>query len=132
MSEASWPYANYRKEVREGRSLRWPTRKLMFRQTLPAAGDLVVLSYASSGSPSPGFCGLGLITRYLPKSRSFDWLPLPPTNLLKRRPWMDDRAEEIMELIRAQSPRGTMYQLPAVLDTDLRRGLFIWIEKTRV
>lgn len=130
MSESSWPMENYRSEVREGVELRWPTRNLMFTHVVPAAGDLMICYYAPSACPRPGFCGLGLITKYLPKKRRFDWLPLPPTNALKRRPWWDERAKEIGELVRAQSPRGTMYQLPAVLDTDLRQGMFAWADSS--
>jgi hypothetical protein len=69
--------------------------------------------------------------KYLPKTRKLDWLPLPPTNILRRRPWWDERVEEIADLIRAQSTRGTMYALPAALDTDLRRGAFIWAAQQR-
>jgi hypothetical protein len=98
----------------------------MFAHEAPAAGDIVVCFFAPKGCDSPGFCGLGIITKYLPKTRRFDWLPLPPTTALKRRPWWDERAKEIAELVRAQSPRATMYQIPAVLDTDIRRGLFSW------
>jgi hypothetical protein len=71
-------------------------------------------------------CGFGIITAYLPKKRRFDWLPISPTNKLKRDPWWDERAIEIVDLIRAQSVRATMYQVPAVLDSDLRRGFFAW------
>lgn len=126
MSEHSWPYENFRREVRERVQLRWPTRKRMFAHDAPAAGDVLVCFYAPAGCAYPGICGFGILTKYLPKTRRFDWLPLPPTNRLKARPWWDDRAAEITDLVRGQSPRGTMYQLPAVLETDLRRGLFAW------
>ena len=128
MSESTWPSENYRREVREGRSVRWPTRRQMFKTGPPAAGDLIVCFYAPSGSEKAGICGIGLITKYLPKTRKFDWLPLPPTDALKREPWWDDRVKEISELIRAQSPRGTMYSLPAALDTDIRRGAFACVQ----
>jgi hypothetical protein len=108
--------------------VRWPTRKRMFAHEAPTPGDIVVCFYAPAGCDRPGFCGLGLVTKYLPKTRRFDWIPLPPTNVLKQRPWWDERAKEIAELVRAQSPRATMYSVPAVLDTDLRRGLFTWAE----
>ena len=129
MSESSWPSENYRRKVREGTLVRWPTRKRMFAHEAPAPGDVIVCFYAPAACEYPGICGFGIVTNYLPKTRRFDWLPLPPTNSLKRRPWWDDRAKEIAELVRAQSPRGTMYQVPAVLDTDLRRGLFAWAER---
>lgn len=129
MSETAWASENYRREVREGRLVRWPTRKIMFKTEPPAEGDLLVCFYAPSGAKKPGICGLGLITKCLPKSRQFDWLPLPPTNSLKQEPWWDERAKEISELVRAQSPRGTMYALPAALDTDIRRGAFAWARR---
>lgn len=129
MSERHWPSANYRSKVREGSVVRWPTRKRMFAHEAPAAGDIVVCVYAPTACERPGVCGIGIITAYLPKKRRFDWLPLPPTNRLKQRPWWDERAMEIVDLIRAQSVRATMYQVPAVLDTDLRRGLFAWAER---
>lgn len=126
MSEREWPIVNYRRKVQEGRSIRWPTRKLMFASEPPAAGDLIICFYAPAEAEAPGVCGVGILTKYLPKSRKFDWLPLPPTDTLKRVPWWDERAKEIADLIRAQSPRGTMYALGAALDTDLRRGAFVW------
>ena len=126
MSEASWPSENYRRE--EGKVVRWPVRKRMFAHEAPGPGDIIICFYAPAACDHPGICGFGVITKYFPKKRRFDWLPLPPTNTLKQRPWWDERAKEIAELVRAQSVRGTMYQLPAVLDTDLRRGLFMWVE----
>jgi len=126
MSESSWSIESYRREVKEGNEVRWPTRKRMFAHEAPAAGDIVICLFAPTACDTPGICGFGVITKYLPKTRKFDWLPLPPTNVLKRHPWWDDRAQEIADLVRAQSLRGTMYQLPAVLDSDLRRGLFAW------
>ena len=129
MSETAWPAENYRQEVSEGQVVRWPTRKLMFAYEPPAAGDIIVCFYAPTGSTRPGVCGIGIITKYLPNSRKFDWLALPPTDLLKERPWWDERAKEIAELIRAQSPRGTMYVLPAALDSDIRRGAFSWAQQ---
>ena len=128
MSEESWASENYRHEVREGQMLRWPTRRRVFAHEAPAAGDILLCFYAPAECEHPGICGFGLITKYLPKTRRFDWLPLPPTNALKKHPWWDERAKEIADLIRAQSPRGTMYAIPAALDTDLRRGMFEWIE----
>jgi len=129
MSERHWPSDNYRREVREGSVVRWPTRRRMFAHEAPAAGDIIVCMYAPTGCGRPGVCGFGIITTYLPKKRRVDWLPLPPTNRLKRRPWWDERAMEIVDLIRAQSVRATMYQVPAVLDSDLRRGLFAWADR---
>jgi len=126
MSETSWPSENYRREVSEGKVVRWPTRKRMFAHESPAAGDIIICFYAPAACDRPGVCGFGIVTKYLPKTRRLDWLVLPPTNALKLRPWWDERAREIAELVRAQSPRGTMYALPAVIDSDLRRGLFAW------
>jgi len=127
MSESSWPFENYRRAVKEGTAVRWPTNKRMFAHEAPAAGDIIICFLAPAHCASPGICGFGVITKYLPRTRKFDWLPLPPTNALKRHPWWDDRAQEIADLARAQSPRGTMYHLPGALDTDLRRGLFAWV-----
>ena len=129
LSEASWPAENYRREVKEGNVVRWPTRKQMFTAETPAAGDILFCFYAPAGSEQPGICGLGLIVKYLPKTRRFDWLPLPPTDVAKNQPFWGERAKEIIELIRAQSPRGTMYPIPGALDTDLRRGLFLSCRK---
>lgn len=126
MSEHWWPSANYRRTVSEGKTIRWRTYKQMFAQGAPAAGDIIIYCYVPRQCPTPGFCGFGIVTKYLPRTRRIDWLVLPPTNLLKHRPWWDERAKEILELVRAQSVRGTMYSLPAVLDTDIRRGLFAW------
>ena len=126
MSEATWSSVKYRRSVGEGSIVRWHTGKLMFAYDGPAPGDIIVCFYALSGSSTPGICGLGLITKFLAKTRRFDWLPLPPTNFLKQNPWWDERAKEIAEVVRAQSPRATMYPVPAVLDTDLRRGIFMW------
>lgn len=50
----------------------------------------------------------------------------PPTDFLKENPWWDERVAEIVEMVRKSSPRLTMYPIPAVLDTDLRRGVFKW------
>ena len=127
MSEDAWPVDNYRRQVKERKVLRWPARKVVFAHgRTPSPGDLIVCFYAPSHCRHPGVCGFGLITKYLPKTRRFDWLALPPTDTLKHDPWWDERAEEIADLVRAQSPRGTMYLLPAALDTDLRRGMFVW------
>jgi hypothetical protein len=126
MSESSWSSDNYRRDVKEGRCVRWPTRKMMFAGAAPAPGDLLICFYAPTACKAPGFCGLGLITKYLPLSKRFDWVPVPPTNVLRHAPWWDERARDIADLIRAQSPRATMYPLPAAIDTDLRRGLFQW------
>ena len=101
----------------------------MFASEAPAAGDVIVCLYTPTQCDRPGICGFGIIMAYLPKKRRFDWLPLPPTNKLKTRPWWDERAIEIVDLIRAQSVRATMYQVPAVLDSDLRRGLFVWADR---
>jgi hypothetical protein len=59
----------------------------MFAHEAPAPGDILVCFYAPAASESPGFCGLGIIVKYLPKTRRFDWLPLPPTDKLKECPW---------------------------------------------
>lgn len=98
----------------------------MFASDAPAAGDIIICFYAVSACDSPGICGFGMVTKYLPKSRTFDWMPLPPTNKLKLRPWWNERVNEIADSVRRQSLRGTMYELPAALETDLRRGLFAW------
>jgi hypothetical protein len=130
MSEASWPSEEFRREIWEGAKIRWPTRHVMFAGgDLPSAGDLIICFYAPSDSLFPGICGFGIITRYLVKSRRFDWLPLPPTESLKYSPWWDDRVIEIIDSVRRQSPRGTMYKLPAALDSDLRRGSFAWARR---
>jgi len=129
MSEATWPLENYKRQVKEGRPVRWPTRRRMFAHEAPAAGDIVICFYAPAGCRSPGVCGFGVITKYLPKTRRFNWLPLPPTNRLKRDPWWDDRAKEIGDLARGNAPQGTMYQIPGALDTDFRRGLFAWANR---
>ena len=126
MSEAQYPMENYRREVRQGKEVRWPTRRRIFARDAPAPGDIIVLFYAVAGNPRPGVCGLGIVTKYLPKTRRFVWLPLPPTNKLKQRPWWNERVKDIIKLVKAQTPQGTMYQLPAALDEDLRRGLFAW------
>src|SRR5689334_8663416 len=103
MSERSWPSENYRREVREGHPIRWPTRRQMFAIDAPAAGDLIICFYGPSKTDYPGVCGFGVITRYLSKTRKFDWLPLPPTDILKERPWWDERVKEITDLVRGQS-----------------------------
>jgi hypothetical protein len=126
MSERGWASANYRAAVREGKTLRWPTYKVMFSSDDPAAGDLMILTYAETKASAPGICGLGLILKYLPRSRRFDWLVLPPTNSLKANPWWDNRAIEIVDAVRKEQPQATMYFLSAALETDLRRGLFAW------
>ena len=108
MSETSWPSENYRREVSEGKIVRWPTRKRMFAHESPAPGDIIICFYAPAACEQPGVCGFGIVTKYFPKTRRFDWLALPPTNSLKLRPWWDERAREIAQLVRAQSPRGTM------------------------
>lgn len=131
MSERSWRFRAYRKKVAEMRSLRWGTGRVMFSHEPPAAGDLIFLFYAEAHCSSPGVCGFGVITKYHPKKRRFDWTALPPTKVLASHPWWDERVKEIAELIRAQSPRGTMYPIPAVVDTDLRRGLFSWATAQR-
>jgi len=87
MSERSWSIENYRRRVKEGNEVRWPTRKRMFAHEAPAAGDIVIFLFAPTACDTPGICGFGVITKYLPKTRKFDWLPLPPTNVLKKRPW---------------------------------------------
>ena len=130
MSERYWPSENYRASVRERRLVRWPTYKRMFADGRPAPGDIIICLYTPTGSKFAGVCGFGVITRYLPKSRRIDWLPLPPTDRLKRRPWWARRVEEILEAVRKKSPMGTMYQLPAALEADLRRGLFAWAKKS--
>lgn len=126
MSESWWSSANYRREVSEGKTKRWPTRRRMFSHEAPAPGDIIICFYAPADCDRPGVCGFGIITKYLPKTRRFDWLALPPTNTLKLHPWWDERVKEIVDLVRAQSPRGTMYSVPSVLDSDLRRGMFLW------
>jgi len=126
MSESRWPTKEYRDLVRERRELTWGTRRRFFASEAPAPGDLIFLYYAPSGCDTPGICGLGVVLKYLPKTRRIVWVALPPTDKLKRRPWWDERVEEIIDLIRKSSQRGTMYSVPAVLDTDLRRGLFTW------
>jgi len=126
MSEDWWPSEKYRRTVSERRTVRWPTHKRMFAHEAPAPGDIVICFYAPRNCKKPGVCGFGVVTKYFPKTRRFAWLVLPPTNSLKHRPWWDERIKEIVELVRAQSVRGTMYAVPAALDTDIRRGLFAW------
>ena len=115
---------NYR-GVRERQTHRWPTGKKGIGRDSPEAGDIIVFFYVPAGG-EPGICGLGIITKYLPKSSKFDWLALPPTKILKSAPWWDERVEEYIDLIRRESPWGTMYQMPAVVEESLRRGLFAW------
>jgi hypothetical protein len=131
MSEAAWPFENYQAEVREGEGLTWPTRRIMHARDAPCAGDIMFCYYAPTSCDFPGIVGLGLVTRYRQKKSEIEWLPLFPTNLLKRAPWKDDRVDEIVEAIRRGSPRGTMYSVAAALEADLRRGVFEWLRHSK-
>src|SRR5689334_10742057 len=104
MSEDGWASENFRQQVREGVIQRWGTRRRLFAHEAPHPGDIIVCFYSPKRCTKPGICGLGIVTKYLPKTRKIDWLPLPPTNKLKSRPWWDERAKEIVDLIRAQAP----------------------------
>lgn len=126
LSEATWPLDNYRDSVADERKLKWPTHRVMSASSLPSAGDLIFCFYAPTGCPHPGFCGLGMIVRYLPNTREIEWHPLHPTNYLKTVPWWDERAQELAAAIRESSQRATMFPVSAAIDTDLRHGLLEW------
>jgi hypothetical protein len=132
MSETDWSINSFRKEVKEGRAINWETRKIMFSNDKPAAGDIIIFFYVKSKTETPGICGIGIITKYLPKRRRIHFVPIPPTNILKKQPWFDKQVEEYLDLIRHNAVRGTMYRLPATIESEIRRGMFRKINGKRI
>jgi hypothetical protein len=126
------PIEKYRKEVTEGAELVWPRNKRMFSKDLPTPGDLMYCLYSES-SRVPGICGWGFILKYFPKTQRIRWRALPPTNRLKKEPWWDDTLQSMLPEILGVGAqrRGTMFPVPATLDTMMRRGLFAWQDARR-
>ena len=124
MRERDWSISSFRQQVKEGHAIRWETRKIMYSNEKPAAGDIVIFFYVKSQTNTPGICGIGIITKYFPNSRKILFVPIPPTNKLKAKPWFDEQVEEYLDLIRHKAVRGTMYRLPATIESEIRRGMF--------
>jgi hypothetical protein len=129
--ECDWSINSFQKEVKEGRAVDWETRKIMFSNNKPAAGDIIIFFYVKSKTFTPGICGIGIITKYLPRRRRIYFVPIPPTNQLKKQPWFDEQVEDYLDLIRHNAVRGTMYRLPAIIESEIRRGMFIRVNKKR-
>lgn len=132
MSERVWASKNYQDGVKEGRRPVEPRRTYRkYAKDAPAPGDLVIFFYAPAGGQYLGICGIGYITGYVPKTRRFHWLPLPPTNILKRRPWWDERVKRIVDRVRGRVNQGTMFPLSPAVERKQIRGLFAWAQSER-
>jgi len=125
-SQKDSPPNRYRIGIWEGERCVWPVRKATWGDTRPALGDLVVLFYAKSGGPDPGFYGWAVIIEWCENTRDISFQPISPSDHLKMKPWWDDEASNLANRIRGTVKRGTLWKIEDELVPDLRAGIRRW------
>lgn len=126
-----WYPEEYRKEVREGQPLTWPTGKIYFReQGQVSKGDTVIFFFAKTGNDEPGIYGWGTIINP-PREADDDitFVTNPPSDFLKDNPCWDDEVDKLLNDIRRGLYVGTMWNITFEELSKLRKKIRQHISK---
>jgi hypothetical protein len=88
----------------------------------------VVFFYSKTGGKEWGIYGWAVIDRYDPTENALYFTPATPTNHLKMDPW--PVGEEIINDIRGNMPRPTLFQVSPETARDIARGIKRWLSGT--
>ena len=105
-----WRPEDYRIEVWEGQRTIWPAGGILPRGLSDiASGDTIILFFAKSGNDDPGLYGWGVIHAYDQRRNQITFQPTPPSDYLKSDPLWDDDIHQLLDQIRENQPRKTLW-----------------------
>jgi hypothetical protein len=133
LDNADWSVNEYRLDVWEGERWEWRVgRAAGLKISPPKPGDKVVFFYAPTNCEEPGFYGWAIITLWIDdqekKDRRCYFRPVVPSDHLKMRPWWDEEAKSIADVIRGPAKQGTLWPVSdTTLENRIGSGISRWL-----
>jgi hypothetical protein len=125
LSEKEWSTRLFLAEIWENQHWHWSFNTKR-GEGEPQRGDTVLFFYAPKDCDAPGIYGWGVIDRWEPHTIYFT--PTAPTNHLKMDPWWDDKeVKEIVDEIRENMPRATLFRIQDEIVPKIRKGIKKWL-----
>jgi len=105
-----WRPEDYRLEIWERNRTIWPAGNILPRGLgSVTSGDILVLFFAKSGNDYPGIYGWGVIYDYDQRRNKIAFQPTPPSDYLKSDPLWDDDLHRLLDHIRENAGRKTLW-----------------------
>jgi hypothetical protein len=123
-AEKKFSLERYRVEVWEGQLVtNWTIGEGKRKPTEISPGDMIILSFVKSGTPSPGIYGWGIITSFYKEDEDIDFRPTSPSDYLKMNPVPENEVSGIIDKIRGRMTQLTMFKVDEKEFKELRQKI---------